>query len=113
MYEQAIAAYQRQLGGQSVQNTTNSQSDLLNTIANLNKQIEELTKQLASKDNEIKILQARAASQVSTASTQNTASQATNASYTNLAKLLALKEQVLLLMEFYLQKMLELQGAIK
>lgn len=112
MYEQAIASYQRQLSGQSVQNITSSQSDLLNTIAKLNKQIDELTKQLAIKDNELKTLQAQAASKT-TATTESTTAQINNASYANLAKLLALKEQVLLLMEFYLQKMIETQGAVK
>ena len=109
MYEQAIAAYQRQLTGQTTQLPSASQADLLTTISNLNKQIEDLTKQLALKDNELKTLQSR----VQTQSTSVLAQSTTSLSYTNLARLLALKEQVLLLMEFYLQKMIELQGAQK
>ena len=110
IYEQAIAAYQRQLTGQLPQTSSTSQSELLATITNLNKQIEDLTKQLALKDNELKTLQARAQAQSTSVTGQPAA---TSATYTNLAKLLALKEQVLLLMEFYLQKMIELQGAKK
>ena len=70
MYEQAIAAYQRQLSGQasqaSVVQSGSTQTELTNTIANLNKRIEELTRLIAQKDNEIQLLQSKAQSGSST-----------------------------------------------